>query len=477
MISAHIPRLIWTGSGATSSITLSDSGQPIVFNDPSEIVVRQLNTSSLDEAALTLGIDYSLSGYPVASSSDPAATLTRIAGNLATGFKWAILRVTPAAQSVDLVPGGDFASDDVEQIGNTNILIAQEMKEQIARALLLSIFSSGVSASLPTPAALNYLRWNAGASALENAASVDLTGTTVSSFMQSLLVAASAAAGRTTLGLAALAILNTVGTSQIDNDAVTYAKMQNISATSRILGRRTAAAGDTEECTLSQILDFIGGAAQGDILYRGASSWARLGAGTNLQFLQTPGAGGNPLWAFGGRTLLTSGTVSAAATLDLVLTAYTGFRAIEIVLESFVPATDDVELWMRFSTDGGSNYDAGAAAYAWINQRGRSGATAPVHDVQTGDAKIAIAGIPNANFSASNVASEGGVHSAVTLFDQTVAAFAAANYATAYYAANTESIDIRGSGRRLTAQDTDAVRFLFETGNIASGKYAVYGVA
>jgi hypothetical protein len=83
----------------------------------------------------------------------------------------------------------------------------------------------------------------------------------------------------------------------IDNDVVTYAKMQNVSATSRILGRKTAGAGDAEECTLSDLLDFIGSAAQGDILYRGASGWARLGAGTTGQVLQTQGAAANPQWA------------------------------------------------------------------------------------------------------------------------------------------------------------------------------------
>lgn len=85
----------------------------------------------------------------------------------------------------------------------------------------------------------------------------------------------------------------------IDAGAVTYAKMQNVSATSRILGRKTAAAGDVEECTLSEILDFIGSAAQGDILYRGAAGWARLAAGTSGHFLQTQGTGANPQWAAG----------------------------------------------------------------------------------------------------------------------------------------------------------------------------------
>lgn len=83
----------------------------------------------------------------------------------------------------------------------------------------------------------------------------------------------------------------------IADNAVTYAKMQDVTATSRILGRKTAGAGDPEECTLSEILDFIGSAAQGDILYRGAAGWARLAAGTSGHYLQTQGAAANPQWA------------------------------------------------------------------------------------------------------------------------------------------------------------------------------------
>lgn len=43
----------------------------------------------------------------------------------------------------------------------------------------------------------------------------------------------------------------------IDNDVVTYAKMQNISATSRILGRITTGAGDAEELTASDVRTII----------------------------------------------------------------------------------------------------------------------------------------------------------------------------------------------------------------------------
>lgn len=110
-----------------------------------------------------------------------------------------------------------------------------------------------------------------------------------------------------------------VETADVSNDQITYAKMQNVSATSRVLGRKTAAAGDAEECTLSEVLDFIGSAAQGDILYRGASAWARLGAGTSGQFLKTQGAGANPIWAdvpAGGEAIKVGGLYITTSSTD-----------------------------------------------------------------------------------------------------------------------------------------------------------------
>lgn len=91
-------------------------------------------------------------------------------------------------------------------------------------------------------------------------------------------------------------LTGTVSTSQIASNAVTYAKMQTVS-NKRILGRNTAGTGTVEEVTLTQLLDWIGTSAQGDILYRGASGWERLAAGTNGYFLKTQGVAANPVWA------------------------------------------------------------------------------------------------------------------------------------------------------------------------------------
>jgi hypothetical protein len=82
----------------------------------------------------------------------------------------------------------------------------------------------------------------------------------------------------------------------IDAGVVTYSKIQNISATARVLGRKTAGAGVTEELTASEILDFVG-STRGQILFRGASGWTVLSPGTSGQVLQTSGAGTDPTWA------------------------------------------------------------------------------------------------------------------------------------------------------------------------------------
>jgi hypothetical protein len=49
------------------------------------------------------------------------------------------------------------------------------------------------------------------------------------------------------------------GTWTIDNDAVTYAKIQNVSATARVLGRSTAGAGDIEEISIGNGLNLSSG--------------------------------------------------------------------------------------------------------------------------------------------------------------------------------------------------------------------------
>lgn len=92
---------------------------------------------------------------------------------------------------------------------------------------------------------------------------------------------ADAAAQRTTLGLGTLATKSSVGTGDLDNDAVTYPKIQNVSATDKVLGRSTAGAGDIEEiaCTAAgrALIDDADAAAQRATLALGTLALLNIG--------------------------------------------------------------------------------------------------------------------------------------------------------------------------------------------------------
>jgi hypothetical protein len=161
----------------------------------------------------------------------------------------------------------------------------------------------------------------------------------------------------------------------IANDAVTYAKMQNVSATARALGRKTSGAGDTEELTLSELLDFIGSAAQGDILYRGSSAWARLGAGTSGHFLKTQGAGADPVWAAasggaGSKTyavftpMTSQPPASNYATLD---------TRNSIAVLDFDPTTEEGAFWVGVIPEGANLASGIKVSITWMATSATSG--------------------------------------------------------------------------------------------------------
>ncbi|MHC5053630.1 MAG: DUF2793 domain-containing protein [Planctomycetota bacterium] len=121
---------------------------------------------------------------------------------------------------------------------------------------------------------------------------------------------------KTRLGLAALAYLATVGTSQIDDDAVTYAKIQNVSATDKILGRATAGSGIVEEiaCTAAgrALLDDADAAAQR----------TTLGFSSPVLDKASPGAIGGTTPAAGSFDVLTS-TSKTIRSVEAGITAST----------------------------------------------------------------------------------------------------------------------------------------------------------
>lgn len=175
-----------------------------------------------------------------------------------------------------------------------------------------------------------------------------------------------------------------------------------------------------------------------------------------------------------GLTYLNSGSVSAAATLDIVMTTYTTY-ANKLLVVNLIPVTDNVTLGMRFSTDGGSTYDAGALDYrqtvAGYNDAGGSYLTAGAGNTMVIINGDGIEGIGNAVTEGCEVS--------ITLHDMTsTTKFTRANWKGSFMdslAAGSRHSIADGGGTRVIAQDTDAIRLFFLSGNISSGSWRLYG--
>lgn len=167
-----------------------------------------------------------LIGRTTAGSGDPEEI------SLATSleFSGSTLRRSALTGDVTAAAGSNattIANDAVTtaKILNANVTLAKIVNVTTDRLLGRDTFSSGPPEELTVGGGVEFT----GSGGIQRSA---LTGD----------VTASAGSNATTIA----------------NDAVTYAKMQNVSATDRLLGRDTAAAGDVEELTVGGGLEFTG---------------------------------------------------------------------------------------------------------------------------------------------------------------------------------------------------------------------------
>ena len=97
-----------------------------------------------------------------------------------------------------------------------------------------------------------------------------------------------------------------IGTADLAADSVTYPKMQNVSATNRVLGRATAGAGDPEELTAAQVMGMLP-SVDVQVFTGGSGNWTKP-AGARYVKVRCVGGGGS-----GGSAASTSAGEGAAA--------------------------------------------------------------------------------------------------------------------------------------------------------------------
>jgi hypothetical protein len=189
-----------------------------------------------------------------------------------SGQAWAVYRDTPIdAPLTDFTDGAVLTEDDLDKAQNQQLYRQQEVEARAIPRVTLSILPVG---SAPTAAITQQPDGWTLALGLPATAAVpdaDYGDITVSGS-----------------GLVWNIDAGVIGTAELAADAVTYAKMQNVSAGSRFLGRITTGAGDPEELTGTQattLLDTFTAALKGLV--------PASGGGTSL-FLRADGTWATP---------------------------------------------------------------------------------------------------------------------------------------------------------------------------------------
>lgn len=154
---------------------------------------------------------------------------------------------------------------------------------------------------------------------------------------------------------------------------ITATALASGAVTSAAITDGTIATADVADNSVTGGKLAMGSDAQGDVLYYNGTDWARLGAGTLGQVLQTQGASANPTWAAPVRVAIGSFTRDTAAASGSV--AYTGIGFQPSVV-MFFASTETADEEMSIGVDRASTemvlYDGNAAGSDWSVTTGQS---------------------------------------------------------------------------------------------------------
>jgi len=230
-----------------------------------------------------------------------------------------------------------------------------------------------------------------------------------------------------------------------------------VTSTAAELNKLTGATLSTAE------LNQLNAITRGSILYGNASgATARLAAGGASTVLTSDGTDLSWAAAAAGGSMefiASSGALSNAADFAFTQFDSTKYCNYQFVLLNVKPATDAVNLQPQVRLAGTSNYDTGTNYV--LN-------TTPAGAIQSSFYTA---------LSVSNASSDVGVNGVFHLYNPSENAYTTGQF-LAVYSNNSQSVKYQGAvgSAHVVAQITDAIRFRFSSGNIASGTILMYGI-
>ena len=171
-----------------------------------------------------------------------------------------------------------------------------------------------------------------------------------------------------------------------------------------------------------------------------------------------------------GLDLLLSASASASATVDFTSKIDTAYEDYLITFSNVVPSVD-ASFWFRVSQ--AAAFRSGVSDYAWANV-GIEASTGVTRDDNDGaDSEVTLSGAHNVGAAANE-----GISGYLWMFSPAnTTRWKRFLFATIYEGAGADMEFKTGGGRfDLNTAALDGARFLFSTGNIASGEFKLYGV-
>jgi|GEM_PF-3293936 hypothetical protein len=157
-VSTTSSRVAYAGNGSTVTFSV-----PFYFLASADLTVIK-TTSAGVQTTLVLNTDYTVTGAGVPAGGSVTCTVAP-----AGGESLVIFRAPAETQLTDYQPNDPFPAETHERALDKLTMIAQRLKDLIARSFTLSDGdTSGASTQLPSPAANNVIGWNSTATGLQN---------------------------------------------------------------------------------------------------------------------------------------------------------------------------------------------------------------------------------------------------------------------------------------------------------------------
>lgn len=361
---------------------------------------------------------------------------------LTSGDKVSLSRDIAIERLTGYSVAGAFRADVVNAEFTKIYAVQQQLERDLARTVRLSASDAeGGSLTLPSNRASQFLAFDANGDMIASAGSAD--SITVSTFMATVLDDTTAAAARTTLDCQE-DVITTRG-DIIKGSSSAAAERLAIGAANYLLK-----SDGTDPSWGFEVLD------EDDMSSDSA---------TKLASQQSIKAYADSLrdWE-----KISSANASSSSSIDFTGLS-SSYCAYKLIFTEVIPATDNTDLLLRTSADGGSTYDSGASDYGYV--RYLIDFTSPSTNATGSNAVNGIslfqaAGNNTAEFVSgeATILNPSATTSTVVLMD--------------VFARNQVASEIlwKGQGYRNSEAAVDAIRIVMSSGNIASGKFTLYGL-